>query len=750
MVVRQRAWVFGAWILAGAALLPAARRADTALDVSARILGSQSADVEKTLAERFASPFAHSALVVVSGVPSPDIPAGRDALKDVTSALAVAGVTRTFSYLDRRDPYFLGSAGSGTFVVVGLDPAGGRVDSLIPGLRAATEACAARLRATFPGVAVRWTGEAAINFDLWRTSTDAVHASERRTLPITILLLLAAFGAVGAALIPIVAGVLSVALTLGAVALVSGVWPLSILIENVVSMLGLALGIDYTLLTVSRFREGLAAGASAEEAAVAAARHAGGTVALSGAAVAVGFLALLLVPLSELRSAGIGGLLVVSTSVLLATTLVPALLATFGARIDAGRLWRRRQAAPASDRWRRWAGRIVAHPWLVLALTLPPVLLLAAQALRLNPRIPRGDWLPPHMESARAVDDLRAMGRSGMVQSLRVILELPEDTSALSRDGWEATRRCAGALARDPRVAQVRSLRDMVDEQGGDLAAVSLLPAVAKRTFLSEEGDAALLEVIPHEDVDPGALVRFVRELRRSDAGSLTGLPGCRLEVGGLPAFNADYEDAVATRLGDVVALVVAGTLVALLFGFRSVLVPLKALALNLLAISAAFGAVVLVFQDGHGARLLGLSGPVDGVFPIVPVLVFCTVFGLSMDYEVFLVARVAEARRSGIGESEALVEGLARTGSVITSAAMVMIAVFASFTLGEFVLTKMLGFALATAVLLDATIIRMAIGPALLRLAGRWNWWPGRVAAPSASQVRAERYRLKRETRRR
>ena len=174
-------------------------------------------------------------------------------------------------------------------------------------------------------------------------------------------------------------------------------------------------------------------------------------------------------------------------------------------------------------------------------------------------------------------------------------------------------------------------------------------------------------------------------------------------------------------------ALVVATTLVVLFLAFRSVLVPLKAVALNLLSVSGAFGALVLVFQDGHGARLLGLAAPLDGVFPIVPALVFCTVFGLSMDYEVFLVARVAEARRAGLSEDEALAEGLARTGPVITSAAAIMIAVFAAFTLGEFVLLKMLGFALAVAVLLDATVIRMAIGPALLRLAGRWNWWPGR-----------------------
>jgi RND superfamily putative drug exporter len=206
----------------------------------------------------------------------------------------------------------------------------------------------------------------------------------------------------------------------------------------------------------------------------------------------------------------------------------------------------------------------------------------------------------------------------------------------------------------------------------------------------------------------------------------LTALPGSRIRVGGLPAFNADYEDAVASRLPEVVVLVVAGTLLALLLGFRSVLLPLKALVLNLLAVAGAFGALVLVFQDGYGASLLGLAAPVDGVFPIVPVLVFCTVFGLSMDYEVFLVARVAEARQSAGDETEALAEGLARTGPVITSAAAIMIAVFASFILGDFVLIKMLGFALAVAVFLDATIIRIAIGPALLRLAGRWNWWPG------------------------
>jgi RND superfamily putative drug exporter len=202
-----------------------------------------------------------------------------------------------------------------------------------------------------------------------------------------------------------------------------------------------------------------------------------------------------------------------------------------------------------------------------------------------------------------------------------------------------------------------------------------------------------------------------------------------------MPAFNADYEDAISGRMPLVIGLVLSGTLLALLVGFRSVLIPLKALALNLLSVAAALGAVVLVFQDGYGIRLVGLDAGMGSLFPALPPLVFCIVFGLSMDYEVFLVARVAEARKAGAGDTEAIAEGLARTGGMITSAAAIMIVVFAAFMLGDFLMIKVLGFALATAVLLDATVVRMAIGPALLRLAGRWNWWPGEPATSGAQR---------------
>ncbi len=309
-------------------------------------------------------------------------------------------------------------------------------------------------------------------------------------------------------------------------------------------------------------------------------------------------------------------------------------------------------------------------------------------------------------------------------------MDFPEDVQATSGEAWEAMLRLSEALGRDPRVLGVRSLRGLLgDLQTGDtqaeLAAAALLPSFAKRTFLSEEADGALLEVVPRPGLDGQQQIGLVRDLRRLELEGITGRAGLRLRVGGLAAFSADYEQAVAGRFPLVVGLVVAGTLLALFVGFRSVLVPLKAVLLNLLTVGAAFGALVLVFQDGLGARLVGLSGPVDGVFPIVPALVFCSVFGLSMDYEVFLVARVREERRRGRTEDEAIVEGVARTGPLISSAAAVMIAVFGAFVLGDFVVMKMLGFALGVAVFLDATLIRLVIGPALLRLAGRYNWWP-------------------------
>ena len=735
-IVRHRRWVVLGWVLIGAALAPLAGRAERELEVAARVDGSQSAAIEALFDERFASPFARFAVLIVSGIDAPDQPQGEAALVRITTTLAADPATAgTFSWLDAKDAAFVPPSGTGTFVVVGLGDHESP-DVLIRELRTTTNTLEQELRAAHPAIALRWTGEAALNFDLREASARDAEAAERRVLPLTLLLLVVAFGAITAALLPIGAGMLSIVVALGLAVAIAMRWPLSILLQNIVSMLGLGLGIDYALLTVSRFREAMAAGMPREDAAVDAATHAGHTIAVSGIAVAIGFGALLVVPLNELRAIAVGGLVVTAVSVLVATTLLPALLAWLGARVGLegrgllDRLRRRPVAAPAAaaprtNAWMRWGFWVARHPVLVLLVAGIPLILLGAQARRIDMDLPRGDWLPREMESAIAVRDLAGMGRSGVVNTMRIVIDMPAGSSALDATGWQATRAIAERVASDARVAEVRSLPTIVGGSVPNPVLLMMVPDPVRRSFVSNDERASVIEVVPREGADPRALTELAREWRRTLRSTIDAPEGTRVLVGGLPAFNADYQDAVAGRLHLVVGLVLGGTLVVLFIAFRSVLVALKAVVLNLVSVIAAFGALVLVFQDGLGASLLGVS-QADGLFPAVPLLVFCIVFGLSMDYEVFLIARVAEARRAGADDVTALATGLARTGGVITSAAAIMIVVFAAFTLGEFVLMQMLGFALATAVLLDATIVRIALGPALLRLAGRWNWWPG------------------------
>jgi RND superfamily putative drug exporter len=724
LVVRHRRGVVLGWLAVAALLLPGAQQLEQRLALAASLPDSESARVALALRERLASPLAESALVVVTGVPAPDTPAGRAALAGLSSELSRApGVLRAFSYLDAPDPLLLPAQGDGALLLVGLDPTLGR-EALVVALRDAAARATRQLRLRHPAATVRVTGEAALNVDLRRASLESARSAELLALPLSLGLLLLVFGALVAAGLPLLIGALAIGLASGTLALLALAVPLTATLQSVVSMLGLGLGIDYALLAVSRFREELARG-DVERAAAETARRAGRTVAVSSLAVVIGLGALAGSGIDELRSIALGGAVVTAFAALLATTLLPALLALLGPRIDAGRVTLPRSWLRPPD-WGAWAHRVVAHPAPWAAAALLPLLLLASAVTRLSTDLPRGNWLPAGLESAQAIDDLERLGRRGLVQTVRVLLELPPDAFALGAAGWSAQTRLAAALASDARVARVRTLGDLAGEHAADLAYVSLMPALAKRCFVGQEGDVLLLEIVPRERAEPGEVAALVRELRRADAAALTGLPGARLAVGGLPAFNVDYEDAVAGRLPVTVLGVVAASLLALLLAFRSLLVPLKAVALNLLSVAAALGAVVLVFQEGHLGGLVGLSAGTAGVFPALPILVFGVVFGLSLDYEVFLVARVAEARRSGVDEHQAIAEGVARTAGVITGAAAVMVVVFAAFVSEGFLLVKMLGFALAVAVVLDATLVRLVAGPALLALLGRLNWWPG------------------------
>lgn len=723
----RRFVVAGIVLVAVLALLPFSFHAERHLETATRVEGSQAETVDAELATRFHSPFVNRVVLVVEGLPPANSPQGAQALTTIVNTLKEQpGVSAAVSYLQLRDPIFLAKDG-GTFVLIGLDATNGPVESLVPGLHKIASSLEAELRSTYPSIKLELTGEIPLNFDIRKASAEDVHHGELLVIPATLALLLIAFGSLVAALIPVAVGQLAIATTLAICGLLGERFHLSILVQNLATMLGLGLGIDYTLLMVTRFREAIAAGNDGATASLIAAHRAGHTLFISASTVAIGFLALLTVPISEIRSIGLAGCLVAATSVILANTLVPALLALLGRRINLYCMpftpkLDAHHAERTGNRWRKWGTTIVAHPWLAIVLASTPLLLLAWQSTRLDTSLPKGDWLPAAAESVQALHALQQMDRGGVVESLRIIVDLPTNSIARSDPGWNAIDKLSTKLAADPRCYRVISITTLTD---GNRSFLTNLSRQTQRTFLSSDGHAAFVEVIPISSLSLRQQVDWVRQLRSIGASNLTGIPNATLLVGGIPALNADYQTIIDNHLVGVTGLVVIGTFLALLFGFRSVIVAIKAIVLNLLSVAASFGALVLVFQRGYGSRLLGVPVGTGSVFPLVPIVTFAIVFGLSMDYEVFLVSRVLEARRSGLGEMDAIPEGMARTAGLITSAAAIMMVVFIAFTFGSFLVVKMIGFTLAIAVFIDATLVRMVIGPALLRVAGDWNWWP-------------------------
>lgn len=728
----RRFWLSGVVLAAALALLPFSFHAERYLETATRVEGSQASTVREELAARFRSPFVDRVVLVVQGLPPADSDEGGRALETIVSRLKdMPGVAGVISYLELRDPIFLGKGG-GTFILIGLTSAEGPTESLVPNLHQVARSLENQLRGRYPAATLELTGEIPLNFDIRKVSADQVRRGESLVIPATLVLLLVAFGSVVAAFIPLAIGQLAIATTMAITGFLAQRWHLSILVQNLATMLGLGLGIDYALLMVSRFREAIAAGHDGPTCSLLAARQAGRTLLTSASTVAIGFLALLTVPISEIRSIGIAGCLVAGMSVLLTNTLVPALLAWLGPRIEWGKLpftpsLDARRSAQTGKRWRRWGNFVVAHPWAALVLAGVPLLVLASQVRKLDTSVPRVNWLPKSAESVDALNALERMDRSGVVESMRIVVEFPEDSIAQTDAGWNALDHFSKQLTADPRCARVISITTLAE---GDRSSLTNLSRDTRRTFLSGDGRAALVEVVPATSVSLREQVNWVRELRRIGAPVLTGVPGSTLLIGGIPALNADYESLVVQHFREVIGLVVIGTLVALLVGFRSIFVAVKAIGLNLLSVAASIGALVVVFQQGHGSQFLGVPGGTGSIFPLVPIVTFAIIFGLSMDYEVFLVARVLEARKSGLSETDAIPEGLAKTAGLITSAAAIMLVVFAAFTFGDFLVVKMIGFALAIAVLIDATIVRIVIGPALLRIAGDWNWWPWGLSA--------------------
>jgi len=691
------------------------------------------------LKEAFPTPFADYVAIVVHGPvrwTNARFEAVLDTLKATVERRSYVG--EVISARSIGESSFVSKDRRTTFLIAALTPESTHdlSASFVPDLRSVILDALARVPGA-DGFDVKVTGFPALDHDVRAVSAEDTERGEQRALPLTLAVLIIAFGALVAAALPVSVGVLAITIALGLVTIAARYTPMSVFVLNITTMVGLGVGIDYSLLIVTRFREELNRGLSPADAAVRTVETAGSAVITSGLTVVVGFAALVFTPLSDTRSVGIGGLFVVAVAVLLATTFLPAVLAILGRNIDRPKwLARPRARFHAPTGWERWARWLGHRPWRAVAVGGMAIALLTFPLTQIQLGLPATNWFPPQSESGQGLEALREMGASGVIQPVRVVVQLPEGESALSARRLPGLKALTDSIRKDPRVREVRGVVKP------DLSTLQLVvyysspdEVRAKNqkfydAYLSADDRVTLLDVVPADTVSLTGLMDVVRHVRRIAGHSIRGLAGAEIMVAGFAASNVDTQQELMRQFPKIVGMVLGITAIMLFWAFRSLLVPVKAVLLNLLSVGGAFGLTVLVFQHGYGGRLFGLEGPTEAIWAVVPVLVFAIVFGLSMDYEVFLLTRVKEVFDKTGRNDHATMEGLSATASTITSAALIMILVFGTFAFTRVLAVQLIGFGLAAAVLLDATLIRMVLVPAIMHIAGRWNWWPG-VGAP-------------------
>ena len=509
------------------------------------------------------------------------------------------------------------------------------------------------------------------------------------------VILVVAFGSVVAAGVPILTAVVGVGVAMAGVSLWANVLSTASFTPQVAAMIGIGVGIDYALFILTRYRAALARGVGREDAVAEAMGTAGRAVVFAGCTVVVSLMGMLVMGLSFLHGLAVGTSCAVLVAVIAAVTLVPALLGVLGRRIDSLRVGRARPsgASATGGLWARWARLVQRRPVVVAAAGLGALVLAAAPvfAMRLGFADQGND---PTTSTTRRAHDLIVSGfGAGSTGPIAVVIDIADPGSAA------AVPALLDQLRRVPGVAAVSPPR------------------------MSESGRAAMAQLVPSTGPQDAETVALLRHLRTDVVPQATAGAGLDARLGGQTAGGIDFADVIGRRLPWFIGSVLAVSFLLLMGVFRSVLVPLKAVVMNLLSIGAAYGVLVAVFQWGWAGQLLGVDGhaPIE---PWAPMMLFAIVFGLSMDYEVFLLSAVREAYDRNGDNAEAVVEGLASTARVITAAAAIMVCVFGTFVLSDVRALKLIGLGLAVAVAVDATLVRIVLVPATMELLGDANWW--------------------------
>jgi trehalose monomycolate/heme transporter len=576
-----------------------------------------------------------------------------------------------------------------------------------------------------PGIQTRYAGFIPVNQVLQATIEADVRRAELIAFPITAILLVLIFGSLASASLPLAVGGLSVLFAFLLMRIMTVFTDLSLFAANVVTVLGLGLAIDYSLFIVNRYREELPK-RGVRAAVVRTMATTGRAVAFSGVTVALSLMGLLFFPQMYLRSMAYGGIAVVLCSLTLAMTLLPALLATLGDKIDALRVPFAPKVLAAHEEsgfWNALAFGVMKRPVLVAVAVIVPLLLLGTPFLRLDPSVPDHKILPRGSEPREAADVVDAKFLQHQTSPLDVIVQTPGPV--LAKENLEALWALHQAFEQVPGVAVVDSPFSPLRTVGKD----RLFEVLARPHDQQDPNVQAALDVLVKDNVIRFGVIstqEFYKPISLDQVRLIRALPeppGFSVQVGGIGAILYDLKEGIRTGAPLMVGFVALSMFIVLFLVFGSVTLPIKAMIMNSLSLTASFGAIVYVFQDGRFSELLHYE-PLYITDVTAPLLMFAVVFGLSMDYEVLLLARVREEYLRTGDNTLSVARGLARTGRLITSAAALLVAVIIAFATSRIIFLKALGVGMALAIALDATVIRALLVPAAMRLMGEWNWY--------------------------
>ncbi len=745
---RRRWFVTAAWVLLLAvSAVVSAPLADKLSGGGWTVAGSDSAAVAAALEDGFVGRGPSSVTVVVhdtwydAGQPGFDarVTAALDEIAarpdlEVESRVGYASTT------GQLQQGFLGSDTSTAVETLGLRLPDGTARQVLPDVQAELEEIYAA-----QGLDVSLVGTASFWGEVNKLSEEGLAHAELLTLPLILLVLVMIFRGVVAALVALSVGITAILATFAVLTVIAGHYELSLFVQNTATMLGLGVGIDYSLFVISRFKEELGRGRSVDEALAETLRHAGETVFFSGLTIVAAMSTLFLVPLGVIASISLGAILVVAFSVLAALLVLPVLLRLLGHRIgrlpgDAaaanGRHARRRTAQAASaGRWERATARVMRRPVAFLGVALAGLLLLAAPAVGLETFTPDAQIVPASSPVRQGFERMQDEFGAGSTSPIRVLVEGEELAGASTSD---AVTDLAQRLEALPGVDRVESALPLLTAVSPDRPLAALAPSVRDALpvdtaavighYVSDDATRLVLEVVPSGHASDPATRDLLEEVRDVAADTVTDAgAGLGVIVGGETAEGVESNAVIADSMPQVVGAMLLVIYVLLLITFRSVLLPLKAIAMNLVSVGATFGVLTLVFQHGFGVSLLGVDGT-SAIQNFVPVLLLTLLFSLSTDYEVFLLNRVREEYRASGDNTASVASGMASTAPLISGAALLMVVVFGAFALVGLLPIKQLGFGMAVAIALDATLVRLVVVPASMRLLGDLNWWAPRL----------------------